>query len=133
MWFNSSEVVWILSNLAELSKGWWPDPDSIDGLPVTKKKLSSWKTYFAAPCDLIATVEMRIEQCGQDGDMARLYYGLSQHPEIIGRHYNLHWAKVVKRINSVIDYISNKWPKDGAYREFRDHKKYSQMKMGLRL
>ena len=114
------QVKWVLRNLPVLKAGEWSDPIRGDVLASRVKK---YLAPFIGPCELAGTVELRLAYCGLDGLFLKAYYTWGESPAWIGKMFCLDEKTVKKRIESALDYISNKWPKDQSYKDFREHRK----------
>lgn len=120
MKYTPYQVIWILENLVTLKNGEWPDPIRGDVLAVRVKKYIS---PFIGPCEAAANIESRLDYCGLDGLFLKAYYTWEESREGISKLFSVNEEEIKKGTESALSYISNKWPKDRSYKDFKGHKK----------
>ncbi len=88
-WFSYGEIffcrfqmIWLISNIAELGEGNWPDsPDSSSYVDLPISKQFRDEAYFAKPVELVAEIMTRLRKAKQDGQtlMEEIHSGLREY------------------------------------------------------
>ena len=126
IWFNRSQVEWVLRNWLFFMLDIWPD-DPENSRYWEPPRITSTKGKSKPPIFNAGMVRMeinvRLDKCGFDGLLVKPYYCLGESAERLARLAHCAPDQLERRMNKVVEYISNKWPKDRSYYEFLRHGK----------
>lgn len=106
-----------------LGGGAWPD---IRAEEIPSHGGSFHYAFFDTTVRCVAVVTGRVDKCGKDGRLARLYYGGDADGKLwetdeLAHRFRRRESAIIRRINNVLNYCSGWREKRISYEEFTDH------------
>ncbi len=114
--FNRRSALWLIQNLGILLGGRWPQEAS-NYVDIYAKRSSS-KASFVTPIEYAAEIELRMEECGEDGLILEAMECWGKSEESMSKYLGIPVWSVRKRLKSALAYMAS-----GPDRRWHDTKK----------
>ena len=119
---------WLIENIPELKSGYWPrHPDGSSYTEPQGKKRVNPHAPFEIPEQFASEIEARLEHCGIDGLMAKLYYCYGESVNTIARHFRKSSGIISFRIDAALNFITG-WERKRTRYDNRARHYYGNLK-----
>ena len=123
IYFNQSQMLWLIRNLAILKEGSYPKDFSSYIDASVGNKTRTTKAYFETPALYAAEVEVRLERAGIDGLILEAIEAWGKSESSIAAHLRIPEYLVKKKRDTALSYVSGWRRKRRTYWEHTSHKK----------
>jgi len=129
IFFSIDQIIWLLPHLALLRDGYWPPEHKETGyFGGGKAKGGRKRAPFDTPICIATELDRRLEMVGLDGLLLEMVFmagtpNVTQLEQHIANCLRERVGSIAQRVNSALQYVSGKWPKDRSYSQFRQHKR----------
>ena len=116
-----SQVRWLLAHLYFIAQGYWPREGVETGYYDMAFMLKRYgNAYFVIPVTITADMNLRLDRCGRDGNLARRVLCNGWDKKEVAELKGVDVYEVQRRVNRVIAYISGVREKIRTYDEFKE-------------
>ena len=127
IWYNweRPHVEWILTNLAELNMGFYPDsPPGLTWPPLATRKINSrQQARFIPAAELAAEMTARLSLIGDNVAILLAHYMLGEPIYKIARDWQRNYYTIERELDSMVTYLCGSSRKTESYEEWLRERK----------